>query len=540
MNRSSLMLLPGIALLALLVLVVGGEEIRPALTGLSSRQLTALLLIQVVTLTLGSYQWYYLLKKRAGATSFGQVLAIHLCGNFVESVTPAGRLGGEAAKVYLFQRVTRLPYDQLAGLLAVRKYVSMLPFFALCALSLTLSLRSMPLPPVVYGAFLLLAAGFALACRLWLHLGRREPERSGVGVGGWLPRVIGQGLRRAAAFLRHASASSQGLLSRRERRVLMLPSLLIWLLYPATVYLAGRFLGYGLAAGPAFMGAYSAYLIGLVPLFPGGLGTFEGGMTFVLSGLGLSPAQGLAIALVTRLATYWFPLALSAAATGLVLAGGHVPGLRGAILAGGTGIMAGAAPPGRAVLPERPYRTSKTLERFGAAHPPFGALYGRALYRRLVAGEARAAGIVPGMRVLHVGCGALPMTAIYLAGMGCRVTAVDQDPGCVRLAAEAVSRRGLAGRVTVTGGDGLDVDAAPFAAVWVSVQVRPKAAILRRLLGQLRPGSPLIYRNPRGWARRLYPAEAACEPEALGSGLAVARLEHRWGKESVVVRRTPG
>jgi hypothetical protein len=57
---------------------------------------------------------------------------------------------------------------------------------------------------------------------------------------------------------------------------------------------------------------YTAYLISMVPLLPGGLGSFEATMVMMFSLYGLNPAEGLAVALISRLVTYWFPLGLSA------------------------------------------------------------------------------------------------------------------------------------------------------------------------------------------------------------------------------------
>ncbi|MDO9574199.1 MAG: hypothetical protein Q7I94_04310 [Candidatus Contubernalis sp.] len=37
-------------------------------------------------------------------------------------------------------------------------------------------------------------------------------------------------------------------------------------------------------------------------------------MAFMLTGMGLSPAEGLTVALVSRFITYWFPLIFSAGA----------------------------------------------------------------------------------------------------------------------------------------------------------------------------------------------------------------------------------
>lgn len=61
---------------------------------------------------------------------------------------------------------------------------------------------------------------------------------------------------------------------------------------------------------------YTAYLVSLFPLLPGGLGSFEGTMALMFASYGeIFFAEALAIALVARFVTYWFPLLLSALLT---------------------------------------------------------------------------------------------------------------------------------------------------------------------------------------------------------------------------------
>ena len=62
------------------------------------------------------------------------------------------------------------------------------------------------------------------------------------------------------------------------------------------------------AAGLLTIAFFVAYLVSMLPLFSGGLGSFEGSMALLLLLGGITPAEGLAAALLSRVITYWFPL----------------------------------------------------------------------------------------------------------------------------------------------------------------------------------------------------------------------------------------
>jgi len=122
-------------------------------------------------------------------------------------------------------------------------------------------------------------------------------------------------ISKAALFLGQARTSAAGLLSAGQTTGVLLVSLLIWIFYPLKVYLVCYFLNIEVSLVIIGLATLSAYMISMVPLLPGGLGTYEGGMAMFFTLGGLSPAEGLAIALVSRLTTFWFPLVLSAMAS---------------------------------------------------------------------------------------------------------------------------------------------------------------------------------------------------------------------------------
>lgn len=266
--------------------------------------LLAMSAFQLFTISLTAYQWHHLLRREDPSLRFIEVLRIHLAGGFVESVTPSSKLGGEAAKVYLFRRRTGMEYQRLTTYLLAHKYFSLIPFLALCIVLLTVATFTYNVPVLVHASFAVFAGLMAILI-LMVHRGK-VPDGS---VKRSFPRI-----RSAADYLRKASCGVQALTEPRDRVLLFGLSFLVWGFYPVKIYLTAMVLGIELSLALAVMATFAAYLVSMLPLTPGGLGTFEGSMALIMSVNGIPFAAGVAIALAARLFIYWFPLLVSALA----------------------------------------------------------------------------------------------------------------------------------------------------------------------------------------------------------------------------------
>lgn len=330
----------GLAVITLAVFLMGLEEIALSLSKVSPLTLVFLLMLQMLTLLAGASQWQFLLKKMNKDLSLGLVLAITLAGNYVESVTPAVKLGGEAAKVYLFRQYSSLEYDRLAGILLALKYYSMLPFVCLALFFAGSAFIAFNLPSPVLGAFAFLLVFFAVIVLLYYRAGsntvsgsvqplagRRLPgdtianEKKSFRKG--LQSIMGR-LDKLTKFVNRAAMFSRSMTNRLESLALVALSTLVWLVYPIKTYLVARMLGLEIGILAIAVITFTAYLVSMVPLLPGGLGSFEATMALMFSLNGFSPAEGLTVALLARLVTYWVPLLLSAvAAAYLAFTGAH-------------------------------------------------------------------------------------------------------------------------------------------------------------------------------------------------------------------------
>lgn len=336
-TKRSLLWITAILTLALAAILLGLDEISAAFRRADPLTMIFLLFLQVLTLSAFAYQWFIVLRKTGDKLSPLMILAINLAGNFIESVTPSVKLGGETARVYLFRRYGSLRYEQLTGILLVLKYYSMIPFVLLSAVFAVAAYTSYNLPPVFLAALVFPLAFLLLLA--WLHhrWGRNREKAAGR-VGHMkaankdgssvkycillrrLLQVITNKMVSVYSFINSASAHSRNLVNTKDSAFLITISFLTWTIYPLKVYLVASMIGVQIDPATAAIVTYTAYLVSMAPVFPGGLGTFEGTMALLFSLSGSTPAEGLAVALLSRLVTYWFPLLLSGLAAACLAA----------------------------------------------------------------------------------------------------------------------------------------------------------------------------------------------------------------------------
>ena len=310
MNKKIMMWILGVILLIVLAIWTGLDGMREVFKVVELDKLLLFLislsLLQVLTLSLTTYQWYYLINKFE-KLSFLNVFLISLTGNFVESVTPSSKLGGESVKIYLFKQKTDFSYQKLTTFLLAHKYVLLSPFLIICLISLVVASLRYNVPQAVYVSFTILTVSVGTLIAV-IYLGRDDNSKAKSRY--FVIRKLLEGID----FIKKSAAEVNTVLSKTDRNKLFMISFLIWGLYPVKIYLTAMVLGLSLSLPLAIIVTYTAYLVSMLPITPGGLGTFEGSMTVILSLNGFLLAEGMAIALLARSITYWFPLFISAGA----------------------------------------------------------------------------------------------------------------------------------------------------------------------------------------------------------------------------------
>ncbi|MFW6120908.1 MAG: nicotianamine synthase family protein [Petrotogales bacterium] len=110
--------------------------------------------------------------------------------------------------------------------------------------------------------------------------------------------------------------------------------------------------------------------------------------------------------------------------------------------------------------------------------------------------EFKTFGISEHNKVLHIGCGAYPLTEITLVNVtGTKVVGVDKNPKAVNLANEIIRKKNLDEKIAIYTGNGLNYPVDKFDVIIVSSCSIPKEEILENVFKRVKKNSAIIVRE---------------------------------------------
>lgn len=131
-------------------------------------------------------------------------------------------------------------------------------------------------------------------------------------------------------------------------------------------------------------------------------------------------------------------------------------------------------------------------------------LYSRP-YRQVIINEIGLAQISAADKVLNIGCGAVPFTALQIAALtGATVWAMDRDADAVKRARFCIEQAGMDERVRVIEGNGAYNVPSGFNVAIVALQAEPKEDILDNLLAAALTGGRLVFRRANNYFKQCY------------------------------------
>lgn len=111
--------------------------------------------------------------------------------------------------------------------------------------------------------------------------------------------------------------------------------------------------------------------------------------------------------------------------------------------------------------------------------------------------EGETSDISNGNNILHIGCGAYPITAITLAKLnGAKIVGIDNNQRIIEAAKNIINKKKLHEQITIEYGDGVDYPVESFNAIIVSGCSLPKIKILEHIFEGAKPQSKIIIREP--------------------------------------------
>ena len=258
-----------------------------ALRSIHMRYFALLLSLQLITIIAIAYQWQFIIKRYTINLSVFTLILMNLNGTFYEAITPAVKAGGEAYKVLYLKKYTHDVY-RAAAMVTIQKSISLIGFLTLTLISLHF-LTVMPAlnndAMILFGIIF----GIVITLSLFMIVFRNKNTFLNSVVKAFTPFKT----RKTELVLHYALSISIWLMFALKLGILLMAFNLD---FPLTTILALTFI---------------PYMVGLLPLSPGGLGTFETTLTLMLTSLGVAFTQALSITLIFRFITFWFPFVLS-------------------------------------------------------------------------------------------------------------------------------------------------------------------------------------------------------------------------------------
>ncbi len=147
---------------------------------------------------------------------------------------------------------------------------------------------------------------------------------------------------------------------------------------------------------------------------------------------------------------------------------------------------------------------TKLFEKF-AVNSDFAYKVCKLYYKNIVNEEIDLASISPGDRVLLIGGGSIPCTAIEFAKRTqADIEVIDIDFKAVENAKNLVDKKGFNSRINIRLADGKKIDPKNYDVIHIAMQVKPKESVLRHILDKSDSGLKVIVREPRSYLKSFY------------------------------------
>lgn len=286
------------------------ENAYKSLKQLNMRVVIVAGVLQILTIMLVNYQWSYLSKTIKSKVSFMDIFDMNMVGTFVESITPSAKAGGEVSKVYVLTNKVGLSIPEATSLVTIQKINSMVAFVIINVASVIWFIFKVDLDRNT-GMAMVLGLGLmilAIGASSFIVFSKRVSE-------GLLEKLPLKSEKREKLKdgLKSIRCNFKKSIEDRERFLTgFLMSFIIWSLFAVKAYIISRGIGIDVGFAPIAVVTFLTYMVGMVPLTPGGAGTFEASMVLFMTPLGVSFSESLLLALTLRFVTFWLVFIVSA------------------------------------------------------------------------------------------------------------------------------------------------------------------------------------------------------------------------------------
>ncbi len=293
-----------IVLFAYLLLNTDFNEMLLHIKRIRVEILAALVLLQCFTQYLLGVQWHRITKSIVGSSKFSTIFYILSTGSVIEALTPGAKIGGEVTRLHYLKKEMNTDTKEATNIIVVQKSISMSVLFSICIVSMLYLFMtvSMGLPLVTKVALIILSIlvlGFLILVlafsNLLLEMCKRSEWKIAKKMEPWL----------------HSYNQSIQMLPKKEWVLQFAISSAVWILFPLKMLILSRSMGIDNHFLVLLALTMTAYMIGTLPLTPGGIGTFEGTMLSLLTLVAVEQAVAVTITMVFRIITFWLVMLIS-------------------------------------------------------------------------------------------------------------------------------------------------------------------------------------------------------------------------------------
>lgn len=122
------------------------------------------------------------------------------------------------------------------------------------------------------------------------------------------------------------------------------------------------------------------------------------------------------------------------------------------------------------------------------------------LYEQIIGREYKKEiekfGLLNSKKILHIGCGAYPITALILADLtSAKIVSIDKDPFVVSFARKLIDKRKLQKKIKIELGDGQKYNVKEYDAIIVSSCSSPKNKIMKNIFKNADVNTKIVIRE---------------------------------------------
>lgn len=300
----------GALMLGYIVISSDWIEMFSHLKSTPPRALILLMFFQCITMVLINIQWKSLAREISEDISFLDIFLMNAKGNILDSLTPGVKMGGEFGRIFTLKNRADIGLANAIIIVGLQKTFSLLSFLLLTLASLIWFSLSHGTSYKYYLYLFTAAITAFLMIFAALIIFSLKPETI-IGLLGKIFRSskikfkIDESLRNYSSILTRLFRNKRLFCSQ------MFLGIFIWSFYAFKLQVLIKsyniHMDYISVAAITFL----AYVMGMIPLLPGGIGSFESCMILLFKITGIPMEMGATIAIVFRFITFWFEYILS-------------------------------------------------------------------------------------------------------------------------------------------------------------------------------------------------------------------------------------